>query len=53
MSLLGTILLVVLVLSLVGALPRWSHSSDWGYFPSSAVGIALIVVAVMLVTGRI
>jgi len=50
---LGTILLILLVLFLVGALPRWSHSSNWGYFPSGAVGIALVVVVVLLVTGRL
>jgi hypothetical protein len=50
---LGTILLILLVLFLVGALPRWQHSSSWGYFPSGALGIVLVVVAVLLVTGRI
>ena len=50
---LGTILLILLVLFLVGALPRWSHSSNWGYFPSGAVGVVLVVVVVLLVTGRI
>lgn len=50
---LGTILLVVLVLFLIGALPTWPHSSGWGYFPSGAVGILLIVLIAMLVTGRI
>ena len=50
---LGTILLVVLVLFLIGALPTWPHSSSWGYFPSGVVGILLIVLIAMLVTGRI
>lgn len=50
---LGTILLVILVLLVIGALPRWRHSADWGYVPSGIVSIALVVVAVMLVTGRI
>jgi hypothetical protein len=50
---LGTILLVVIVLFLIGALPTWPHSSGWGYFPSGAVGILLIVLIAMLVTGRI
>lgn len=50
---LGTILLVILVLLVIGALPRWRHSADWGYAPSGIVSIALVVVAVMLVTGRI
>jgi hypothetical protein len=49
----GTILLIVLVLFLVGALPTWPHSAHWGYFPSGGLGIVLIVVIVLLVTGRI
>jgi hypothetical protein len=50
---LGLILLIILVLLLVGALPRWQHSSRWGYFPSGAVGIVLIVVLILLLLGRI
>jgi hypothetical protein len=50
---LGTILIVVLVLALVGALPRWSHSRDWGYAPTGGVGIVLLVIVVLLVLGRI
>ncbi len=50
---LGTILLIVLVLFLVGALPRWQHSNGWGYFPSGAVGVVLVVVVILLATGRI
>ena len=50
---LGTILLVVLILFLVGALPTWQHSSSWGYFPSGGIGIILVVVVVLLLTGRI
>jgi hypothetical protein len=50
---LGTVLLIILVLFLVGALPTWSHSASWGYFPSGALGILLIVVVVLLATGRI
>lgn len=49
----GTILLVVLILFLVGALPTWSHSASWGYFPSGGVGIIIVVVIVLLLTGRI
>ncbi len=49
----GTILLVVLVLLLVGALPRWSHSANWGYFPSGGLGVVLLVVLALLVMGRI
>ncbi|MDR3440534.1 DUF3309 domain-containing protein [Telmatospirillum sp.] len=50
---LGTILIVVLVLFLIGALPRWPHSSNWGYYPSSGLGIILLIVIVLLVMGRI
>jgi hypothetical protein len=50
---LSTILLIVLVLMLVGALPTWSHSANWGYFPSGGLGIVLIVVLVLFVMGRI
>jgi hypothetical protein len=50
---LGTILIVILVLALLGALPRWSHSRDWGYYPTGGVGLLLMVVVVLLVLGRI
>ena len=50
---LGTILIVVLILALLGVLPRWSHSRDWGYFPSGGLGLVLFVVVVLLVLGRI
>lgn len=50
---LGTILLIVLVLFLIGALPTWSHSASWGYFPSGGLGIVVIVVVVLLLMGRI
>jgi hypothetical protein len=50
---LGTILLVLLVLFLVGALPTWPHSANWGYYPSGGLGLVLIVVVVLLVLGRI
>jgi hypothetical protein len=49
----GTILLIFLVLMLVGALPRWPHSATWGYYPSSGLGIVLIVLIVLLILGRI
>lgn len=48
---LGTILLIVLILILAGVIPRWPHSKSWGYAPGGVVGILLIVVLVMLVTG--
>jgi uncharacterized protein DUF3309 len=50
---LGTILIVFLILALVGALPRWSHSRDWGYVPTGGVGLALLVVLILLILGRI
>lgn len=50
---LGTILIVILILALLGALPRWSHSKDWGYAPTGGVGIVLFIVVVLLVLGRI
>jgi hypothetical protein len=50
---LGTILIVILVLALLGALPRWSHSREWGYAPSGGLGLVLCIVVVLLVLGRI
>ena len=49
---LGIILLIVLVLFLIGALPRWPHSANWGYYPSGGLGIVLVIVLVLLLTGR-
>jgi len=49
----GTILLIVLVLMLVGALPTWNHSRSWGYFPSGGLGLVLVIVVVLLLLGRI
>jgi hypothetical protein len=53
MEMLGTILLIVLVLMLVGALPAWPHSSGWGYYPSGGMGLVLLIVVVLLLMGRI
>jgi hypothetical protein len=50
---LGTILVIFLILALLGALPRWSHSREWGYAPTGGVGLALLVVVILLVLGRI
>jgi hypothetical protein len=50
---LGTILLILLILILVGALPTWPYSSGWGYYPSGGLGIVLIIVIVLLLTGRL
>jgi hypothetical protein len=52
-NMLGTILIVILVLALVGALPRWSHSREWGYAPTGGLGLVLFVVVILLVLGRI
>jgi hypothetical protein len=50
---LGTILVVYLFLALIGAVPRWSHSRDWGYFPTGGIGLVLAVVVVLVLLGRI
>ncbi|MFT3857212.1 MAG: DUF3309 family protein [Aquabacterium sp.] len=49
----GTILLIVLVLLLVGALPAWPHSRAWGYGPTGGIGLLLVIVLVLLLMGRI
>jgi Protein of unknown function (DUF3309) len=49
----GTILIIVLILLLIGALPTWPYSSGWGYYPSGGLGLLLIVIIVLLVLGRI
>ena len=50
---LGTILLIVLILLLVGAVPTWPHSKGWGYGPSGALGLVVVVILVLLVMGRL
>jgi hypothetical protein len=50
---LGTILLIILVLLLIGALPAWPYSSSWGYYPSGGLGLVLIVLLVLVVMGRL
>lgn len=50
---LGTILIVFLVLALVGALPRWSHSKEWGYYPTGGVGLVLFIIVVLVLVGRL
>ena len=49
----GTILLIILILILVGALPTWPYSTGWGYYPSGGFGLLLVIVIVLLLTGRI
>lgn len=48
----GTVLVVILVLMLIGALPNWSHSAKWGYGPSGGLGIILLILLVLVLTGR-
>lgn len=50
---LGTILVIVLILFLLGALPTWSHSRSWGYYPSTGLGVILVIVIVLFLMGRI
>lgn len=50
---LGTILLVILILILIGALPTWPYSSGWGYYPSGGIGLVLIIIVILLLMGRI
>jgi hypothetical protein len=50
---LGTILLIVLILLLLGALPAWPHSRGWGYYPSGGLGLVLAIIIILLLMGRI
>jgi hypothetical protein len=50
---LGTILLIVLILLLIGAIPSWPHSRSWGYGPSGVLGLVVVIVVVLLLMGRI
>jgi hypothetical protein len=50
---LGTVLIVLLILILIGALPRWRHSRNWGYFPSGLLGTILIILLILLLLGKI
>jgi len=52
-NMLGTVLIVILILALLGALPRWSHSRNWGYAPTGGVGLVLFIVVILVVLGRI
>ncbi len=49
----STILLVILILLLIGVLPTWPYSSGWGYYPTGGLGLVLIIVIILLITGRI
>jgi hypothetical protein len=50
---LGTILLILLILMLIGAIPSWPHSRNWGYGPSGGLGLVVIIIIVLLLTGRL
>lgn len=50
---LGTILLIIVVLLLVGALPTWPYSSGWGYYPSGGLGLVLVIILILFLLGRI
>ena len=50
---LGTVLLVLVVLLLIGALPSWPYSGGWGYYPSGGLGLVLLIVVILLLLGRI
>jgi hypothetical protein len=50
---LGTILLIILILLLVGALPTWPHSRSWGYYPSGGIGLILLIIIIILLIGRV
>ena len=49
----GTILLIVLILILVGALPTWPHSKGWGYYPSGGLGLVVLILLILVLTGRL
>ena len=50
---LGTILLIVLILMLIGVIPTWPHSRSWGYWPSGAIGVVVLIIIILLVMGRL
>jgi hypothetical protein len=52
-AMLGTILLVILILLLIGALPTWGYSGGWGYYPSGGLGLLLVIVIILLALGRV
>ena len=49
----GTILIVILILLLIGALPTWPYSSGWGYYPTGGLGLILLILIILLLTGRL
>jgi hypothetical protein len=52
-EMLGTVLLIIVILMLVGALPTWPHSRGWGYYPSGGLGLVLLILLILFLTGRL
>jgi len=52
-AMLGTVLLIILILLLIGALPRWGYSAGWGYYPSGGIGLVLLIIIILLLLGYI
>jgi hypothetical protein len=52
-AMLGTVLLIILILALLGSLPTWPYSTAWGYYPSGGLGLVLLIVIILLLMGRI
>jgi len=52
-AMLGTVLLIILIIILLGALPTWPYSSGWGYYPSGGAGLFLVIVSILVLAGRI
>ena len=50
---LGTILIILVILMLLGSIPTWPHSREWGYYPSSGLGIILLIIIILYLTGRL
>jgi len=50
---LGTVLVVILILALLGAFPRWGYSRGWGYYPSGGLGLVLVILVVLVIVGRL
>ena len=50
---LGTVVLIILILLLLGALPSWPYSAGWGYYPSSGLGLVVLILVILLLTGRL
>jgi hypothetical protein len=50
---LGTLLLILLILMLIGVIPTWPHSRNWGYMPSTGMGVVVLIIVILLLTGRL